>query len=316
MTKRTHLGVYCDHNSTLLSLFSYLQILPFGRTLLRSSFRKPPEDGPSRESKNPGTAPFPLQQSPASQAHSPSPRRAHAHECPRCRRCRDPKATAAGHCLPRIGRRLWARLAEGPRGGAKGAAPPGLASRPPCGYTEGRARAQPAFCSAATRALLSARTSDAAAAPPAFPGHGSPTCSSRSPSTVLSARPWHCPSKLPSLRPRGGAAGEGLPGRPRPAEGLGRGRRGPRPAARSCPEAALQPRRDGGSPGCRRGTWSLGLHPGLRFSPSCPRGIGSAAAWQGDFTGSLLSLLSRMSVGTPLWEGKLGLPAFCTLMGP
>lgn len=167
---------------------------PFGRTLLRSSFRKPPEHRPSREIKNPGTAPFPLQQSPASQAHSASPGRAHVHECPRCGRCTDPSATGAGHCLPRIGPRRQAQgwpagsASGGAARGRGGAAPPGPASRPPRGYTEGRARAQPVFCSAATRALLSARTSEAAAAPPAFPGRGSPTCSGRSPSTALSAR--------------------------------------------------------------------------------------------------------------------------------
>lgn len=72
---------------------------PFGRTLLRSSFRKTPEHRPSREIKNPGTAPFPLQQSPASQTHSASPGRAHVHECPRCGRCTDPSATG-GRTLP------------------------------------------------------------------------------------------------------------------------------------------------------------------------------------------------------------------------
>lgn len=145
-----------------------------------------PEVGTSRESKNSGrprfpagTAQLPKPVVPGA-AHPPSLGRERARPCRRCRRRPDPASrrrdTASTDDWPaqpaRSGREA------GSRGGWASAGEGTGRPRPRRGYTERRPRAQPAFCRAATRVLLSARTSETAVAPPAFPICWPPTRSS------------------------------------------------------------------------------------------------------------------------------------------
>ncbi|XP_019520303.1 PREDICTED: putative uncharacterized protein FLJ46214 [Hipposideros armiger] len=150
----------------------------------------------------------------------------------------------SGRASPTSGigpRRLGGRRAHvgvGERGGGAGrggAARP----RPPRGYTEGRPRAQPALCSAAIPALLSAQTSEAAVT--------SQPSRVAGPRRAPAARPPPPPPRGPCAAPvscqiSGHAEGpqaRGSLGALAGAEGLGWGRREPRPAARSCPETTL-----------------------------------------------------------------------------
>lgn len=175
---------------------------PLGRTPLKASAT--PEVGRSTESRNsvfppaPPRFPGPTSQEPAAR---PTPTRraggAHARECPRSRPRTYPAAQRPDAAYPPT-RRIGQSARDGPDAGrpARGreeAAPPCPAPRPPHGYTEGRPRAQPAFCSAAARALLSARTSEAAAAPSASRSCG--------PRHAPAARPPPPPRRGPSTAP-------------------------------------------------------------------------------------------------------------------
>ena len=199
-------------------------------------------------------------------AHPPSPRQAHAHVCHRSGRETELAALRPDAAYPRIGRRggggRRARVGGSESAGERrGAVPPGQ-PRPRRGYTS--CAHVPSPTSAARRRLLPAdqlrrRLLLQPPEPRAL------TSSSRSPTTTPSARPSRCPSKLPSVRRRGGAAGEGRPGCRGRRGRAGARAPGPRPAARSCREAALQPLGDRESPG---------LRPELHLAPSSPWGVG------------------------------------------
>lgn len=208
---------------------------------------------------------------------------------------------------PRRPGRRWAHVGASEPGGRKGEVPPGPVPRPaprpsspaPCAATQKGAHV-PSPLSAARRFRRSSpcrptrRRSLLSLCEPRVPDVLQPLAHHRPLRASL-----RCPSKLPSLRPHGGASGEGQSGRP---GGSGRAGVGAPRAASSCAQlpgghalATLSPRDAGG--GCCRGHSSLELRSGLCWSPSGPRDIGVPSghtdrgswetAWHGDSAGAV-----------------------------
>ena len=251
--------------------------LPLRGTLLRSSLGDAPEAGTSRESKNspPGRARPP----PPAGAHGPSPSRAHGQGHRAVDRLR---GAAARPSYPE-GWPAWPGLSAREAGSGGGSASAGAGGGRKWGGGGGAPRPGPAP-GAATQAAptcparllqrggLGARLGAdqrGGGRSSSLPEPRAATLSSRSPTPGPSSRPSRCRSKLPRVGRRGGVAGEGRPGRRAGGEGLGRRRPGPRPAARSCPEAVLRPLGDGES---------RGRAPGFASPRAAPRASGSAAA--------------------------------------